>query len=75
MFYFRNFVKPNGCVRYVKFFFHVTVLISRFCLLGIDDFHVIFTIHLLVTILLIAKIAGLTFAAKNKNKGMSEIIF
>ena len=45
MFNFKNFVKPNGCVRLVKFLLDVTVLINRFCLLGIDDLHVIFTVH------------------------------
>jgi hypothetical protein len=29
----------------VKFLLDVTVLINRFCLLGIDDLHVIFTVH------------------------------
>jgi hypothetical protein len=29
----------------VKLFFDVIVLINRYCLLGIDDFHVIFTVH------------------------------
>jgi hypothetical protein len=39
MFYFTNFVKPNGRVRFVKLFFDVTVLMNRSCLLGIVGYN------------------------------------
>ena len=40
------FVMPYCCVGLVRLSFDVHVLVYLFCLLGIDEFHIFWTVHL-----------------------------
>jgi hypothetical protein len=43
--YNANRIKPNGCISFVQFFLGIAIVVCRFCLLGVNEFHIISTVQ------------------------------